>query len=621
MLPVEYGSKNPLFPVLPKDIYNNPSWGTFQERETTPEEIEEWARKTNDRANIGWAMGRHINRVLFDVDTRHGGLESWQRLTRGEAIDTFMVGTHDAGFHAYFTHPGYPFELEGTWPGIDVRSDGTYGVGAGSLHPSGVTYEPLNNLDVAALPPCIADLVRPTRDKSIRVHRPLNPALSLQQVLEVFEKCDRKRDQYETRSGYDAGYDYAVVRTLANKGCSPALMLEGFDLTTRKTRYQQRAHRRGVEKARHELLAMYDYAITAPDTREYEAVGDTARFIRQFIMEQKWEGIAARSDQGVLLTHVNQFEDVRVAPWDLSVRSASEVAKVSKDTVSNAHRRLQENGWLKRYPKPYRSQCLSDAFEFGERLTDRLKGQNRGTIALSSFSSEGHRPHLSGAVSSVEKEKSENKTGKNLVGSSLIKPEKCPICQFSKKSSSEKVLSNNSNICICPTVQLFQHRAFTPGQTPTFGVFESKALGKSAERLWLALHHHEALKPAQLAIAAQVHKSTVGRTLPRLLKHGIVFCFDKKIRLNPDCDFEALGKRLGTIYLDQQRKNTHEIEREQQQRRGRRTQLEIETMKRRVKAKKARARKYAKSRRKQQGTASLVSPETPNSRHVDCAGT
>jgi predicted P-loop ATPase len=67
-----------------------------------------------------------------------------------EALDTYMVETA-SGAHFYFQHPGFPILTSKNvlGEGIDVRGDGGFAVGPGSIHKTGVMYAVGNDLPIA----------------------------------------------------------------------------------------------------------------------------------------------------------------------------------------------------------------------------------------------------------------------------------------------------------------------------------------------------------------------------------------------------------------------------------------------------------------------------------------
>jgi hypothetical protein len=103
--------------------------------------IRKWLRK-HPNANLGIATGKESGLLVLDIDPRHGGLESLEKFEAefGQLPDGPQVRT-GRGRHLYFRHPvGKVKSKIGVPPGIDVRADGAYVVGAGSLHKSGKPY-------------------------------------------------------------------------------------------------------------------------------------------------------------------------------------------------------------------------------------------------------------------------------------------------------------------------------------------------------------------------------------------------------------------------------------------------------------------------------------------------
>jgi hypothetical protein len=96
-------------------------------------------------ANIGICTGVASGIVVLDVDPRHDGEESLRNLERnyGPLPSGPCVKTGGGGWHYYFLHPGSSAKISNKTsilPGIDVRADGGYVVGRGSVHQSGKKY-------------------------------------------------------------------------------------------------------------------------------------------------------------------------------------------------------------------------------------------------------------------------------------------------------------------------------------------------------------------------------------------------------------------------------------------------------------------------------------------------
>ena len=104
--------------------------------------IRTWWRK-HPNANIGIATGSQSGLLVLDIDPEHGGLTSLNEFEdeNGLLPDGPQVQTGRRGFHIYFVHPGGNVKSKiGVIPGIDVRADGAYVVGSGSIHKSGRPY-------------------------------------------------------------------------------------------------------------------------------------------------------------------------------------------------------------------------------------------------------------------------------------------------------------------------------------------------------------------------------------------------------------------------------------------------------------------------------------------------
>jgi hypothetical protein len=120
-----------------------------------PATVREWFR-VDGVHNIGgvvpsWFAG-------FDVDPRHGGLESWERLLAEAGIEppstyTTRSGRNDGGFHAWFRkHEGFRLSAK-HYPGIDLKDGSGYLVMPGSIHPeTGLPYTVQNGGAIIALP-------------------------------------------------------------------------------------------------------------------------------------------------------------------------------------------------------------------------------------------------------------------------------------------------------------------------------------------------------------------------------------------------------------------------------------------------------------------------------------
>jgi hypothetical protein len=112
---------------------------------TDPDEIRRlWAKYP--QANVGIVTGAESGFIVVDVDPKHDGYESLADLEakHGPLPDTVRANTGGGGAHLCFAHPGGRVKNNNTGKigrGIDMKGDGGYIVGAGSLHASGRRYE------------------------------------------------------------------------------------------------------------------------------------------------------------------------------------------------------------------------------------------------------------------------------------------------------------------------------------------------------------------------------------------------------------------------------------------------------------------------------------------------
>ena len=106
-------------------------------------------------SNIGVVTGTASGLVVLDVDPRHGGDESLDRLEHqhGALPVTVEAKTGGGGRHLFFQHPGGGgrhllfldpdvsyIPSRTIAPGLDVKADGGYVVVYPSLHPTGQRY-------------------------------------------------------------------------------------------------------------------------------------------------------------------------------------------------------------------------------------------------------------------------------------------------------------------------------------------------------------------------------------------------------------------------------------------------------------------------------------------------
>lgn len=138
-----------VFPLEPGK--KTPAVKGWQEKATSDPAIirRVWAQKDY---NIGVKTGGGL--IVVDIDVKNGklGAESWKAL--GVKAETLRVKTASGGWHVYFAGDG-PCSVDLLGPGLDVRGDGGYVVGPGSVLTNGSglgAYAVDNEAAVAPLP-------------------------------------------------------------------------------------------------------------------------------------------------------------------------------------------------------------------------------------------------------------------------------------------------------------------------------------------------------------------------------------------------------------------------------------------------------------------------------------
>jgi hypothetical protein len=159
----------PVFPCKPHGKDPLTPHG-FKDATTDLAQIDLWWTRWPD-ANIGMPTGQASGVIVFDIDPRHGGLESYEVLINrhGAFPDTAegITGRGDGGRHIFVVDPGVKLP-EQLADGIDIQADGAYVIMAPSIHPDSgkpYTWDGLAGkealLNPAACPEWILELAKP----------------------------------------------------------------------------------------------------------------------------------------------------------------------------------------------------------------------------------------------------------------------------------------------------------------------------------------------------------------------------------------------------------------------------------------------------------------------------
>ncbi len=133
------------------------SWGEYQRHGPTRELVKRWATRG---LNVGIVTGHVSGLLVLDLDSQ-AALAEAERL----GLPDTVTASTAKGRHFYFRHPGDMVKNRaGLFAGADIRGDGGYVVGPGSIHPSGMPYEWVASplvMPLAAAPPWLMDALHP----------------------------------------------------------------------------------------------------------------------------------------------------------------------------------------------------------------------------------------------------------------------------------------------------------------------------------------------------------------------------------------------------------------------------------------------------------------------------
>jgi hypothetical protein len=162
----------PVFPLVPREKRPLTPRGVYSAT-TDQEMIVAWWKRW-PQANIGIPTGTPSGFCVLDIDPRHDGLASFQRLTRhaadwarpGEApmlTETLRQLTGGGGVHLVYQMPEKAQHLANAchfagYMGLDLKVTGGYIVVGPSLHPSGGVYRWQHAIPPAPFPQVLLDL-------------------------------------------------------------------------------------------------------------------------------------------------------------------------------------------------------------------------------------------------------------------------------------------------------------------------------------------------------------------------------------------------------------------------------------------------------------------------------
>lgn len=130
-LPIRMGWS--VIPLRARDKLPSIKWTEYQRRVSDRAEVKCWA---DQGGNVGIVTGMVSRLLVLDLDNVAATDEAGSR-----GIPSTVTVATAKGMHCYFAHPGGKIgNRTGIFPGADVRGDGGYVVGPGSIHPTGTRY-------------------------------------------------------------------------------------------------------------------------------------------------------------------------------------------------------------------------------------------------------------------------------------------------------------------------------------------------------------------------------------------------------------------------------------------------------------------------------------------------
>jgi len=143
------------FPVPTFQKRATMKWERFQNSRPTAQEVDAWSRR---ESNVAIVTGAISGCVVLDIDTDEGAA-----LVREKGVPRTPTVQTSKGRHIYFRHPGFEVRnFARRLTGCDLRGDGGYVIGPGSIHETGVVYTPEIGFDVplADMPQWLLDAAR-----------------------------------------------------------------------------------------------------------------------------------------------------------------------------------------------------------------------------------------------------------------------------------------------------------------------------------------------------------------------------------------------------------------------------------------------------------------------------
>ena len=154
-----------VFPVKPKDKKPAIPWAQFQDRAPSQKELTFW---DEGNFNVGVVCGAPSDVIVLDVDSAEA-----QELVDALNLPSTPTVRTAQGAHYYFRRPSFEVRNGVRIGGVklDIRGDGGFAVGSGSIHPSGARYEWIVSpaeMPFAPFPDCLRQLIGENKKRGKR---------------------------------------------------------------------------------------------------------------------------------------------------------------------------------------------------------------------------------------------------------------------------------------------------------------------------------------------------------------------------------------------------------------------------------------------------------------------
>jgi replicative DNA helicase len=290
--------------------------------------------------NIGIATGERSGMWVLDIDAGHGGLENLKALEdfNSPLPTTPTVQTGGGGRHYFFKHPGFPIRnVQNSGKiaeGIDLRGDGGYVVGAGSIHSNGNQYKWIvkpSETPLADAPQWLLKLIqeqKPSPVQEITEKKSAIPNGGRNNTLTSLAGAMR-------RKGMDYNSVYAALLIENKEKCIPPLSdSEVKQIADSVMRYAPAVSFEDRDRLSTEWAfckAIYDFPINAPDFSSVHFSMFADKHLSEWWkMVQDNTDVTQASVEAGIMADLERYKDFDVSRLDGYARSIQRFAHLAK---------------------------------------------------------------------------------------------------------------------------------------------------------------------------------------------------------------------------------------------------------------------------------------------------